>query len=66
MVFDKPFEGFVMPDDPIIPCSSVPKCAEWQGRMIFTGYKSDGGYAGVMTFKAATSNEKGELIFEEL
>ncbi len=66
MVSDKPFEGFVMPDDPIIPCSSVPKCAEWQGRMIFTGYKSDGGYAGVMTFKAATSNEKGELIFEEL
>ncbi len=66
MVSDRPFDGFIMPDDPIIPCSSVPKCAEWQGRMIFTGYKSDGGYAGVMTFKAAKTDKNGKLIFEEL
>ena len=66
MVSEKPFEGFVMPKNPIIPCSSVPKCAEWNGRMIFTGYKSDGGYAGVMTFKAAKSDKDGCLIFEEL
>ena len=66
MVSDKPFEDFVMPDDPIIPCASVPKCAEWNGRLIFAGFKRMGGYAGSMTFKAATSDENGELIFEEL
>jgi sucrose-6-phosphate hydrolase SacC (GH32 family) len=66
MVSDKPFENFVMPDEPIIPCSSVPKCAEWNGRLIFTGFKVIGGYGGTMTFKAATSKENGELMFEEL
>ncbi len=66
MISDKPFEDFVMPSNPIVPCSSVPKCAEWNGRMIFAGYKSGGGYAGVMTFKAATADENGELVFEEL
>ena len=66
MVSDKPFEGFVMPSDPIIPCSSVPKCAEWEGRLVFAGFCSIGGYAGTMTFKSATSKENGELVFEEL
>ena len=66
MISDKPFEDFVMPSDPIIPCSSVPKGAEWNGRLIFTGFRGIGGYGGAMTFKAATSKENGELIFEEL
>ena len=66
MVSDKPFEGFVMPDNPIIPCESVPKCAEWQGKLVFTGFKRIVGYAGSMTFKVATANEKGELVFENL
>lgn len=66
MISDKPFEGFVMPSDPIIPCSSVPKGAEWDGRLIFTGFRGIGGYGGAMTFKAARSKENGELIFEEL
>lgn len=66
MVSDKPFEGFVMPSDPIIPCSSVPKGAEWDGRLIFTGFKGLGGYGGSMTFKAATSKENGELVFEDI
>ena len=66
MVSDKPFEDFVMPSDPIIPCSSVPKGAQWNGRLIFTGFKGLGGYGGSMTFKAATSDGSGKLLFEEL
>ena len=66
MVSDQPFENFVMPDEPIIPCSSVPKCAEWNGRLIFTGFRGIGGYGGSMTFKAATSKENGELVFEDI
>ncbi len=67
MVSDNPFDGFVMPEDSRIPCESVPKCAEWDGRLIFTGYKSTPGvYAGTMTFKAAKSDENGILVFEEL
>ena len=64
MVSEKPFEGFAMPKDPIIPCESVPKCAEWGGKLVFTGFKRIKGYAGAMTFKTATANEKGELVFE--
>ena len=66
MVSDKPFEGFVMPNDPIIPCAVVPKGAEWKGRMIFVGFKNMGRYAGSMTFKAARAKENGELFFEEV
>jgi hypothetical protein len=66
MISDKPFEGFVMPNDPIIPCSNVPKGAEWNGRLIFTGFKCIGGYAGSLSFRAATSKENGELVFEDL
>ncbi|MBQ9085577.1 MAG: hypothetical protein IJY47_00145 [Clostridia bacterium] len=66
MVSDQPFEDFVMPKDPIIPCASVPKCAEWEGRLIFVGFKAIDGYGGSMTFKAATSDENGTLVFDEL
>ena len=55
-----------MPNDPIIPCSSVPKGAEWKGTLIFTGFKRMGGYGGTMTFKAATAKETGELVFEDI
>ena len=65
-VSNKPFENFVMSDDPIIPCESVPKGAQWQGRLIFAGFKRINGYAGAMTFKAARSDKAGKLIFEEL
>lgn len=64
MVSDRPFDGFVMPKDPIIPCASVPKCAEWEGRLVFTGFQPMGGYAGSLTFKAATADENGLLVFE--
>ena len=66
MISDKPFEDFVMPSDPIIPCSSVPKGAEWDGKLIFTGFQRIGGYGGSMTFKAARAAENGELVFEAL
>lgn len=66
MFSNKPFEDFIMPKDPIIPCESVPKGAEWNGRLIFTGFKKIGNYAGTMTFKAARSNQEGKLIFEDL
>lgn len=64
MVSDKPFEGFVMPENPIIPCESVPKGAEWDGKLVFTGFKRINGYGGSMTFKNATADESGKLIFE--
>lgn len=66
MISNKPFEGFVMPKNPIIPCARVPKGAEWEGRIVFAGFNMIGGYAGTMTFKAAKAAENGELIFEEL
>ena len=66
MISDKPFEGFVMPQDPVIPCSTVPKGAEWKGRIIFAGFVKMGGYGGYMTFNAASSKENGELVFELL
>ena len=66
MISDKPFEGFEMRGNATIPCSNVPKASEWKGRLIFTGYKPTYGYAGTMTFTAATANEDGELIFEKL
>ena len=65
MVSDKPFSDFWMPEDPIIPCESVPKGAEWEGRLVFTGFRSPGGYGGTLTFKAARARETGELVFEE-
>ena len=64
MVSEKPFEGFVMPEHPIIPCESVPKGAEWDGKLVFTGFKRMNGYGGSMTFKTATATETGELVFE--
>ena len=66
LVSDKPFEGFEMIDDTLIPCAGVPKCGEWDGRLIFTGFEPINGYAGTMTFKAATADKTGRLIFEEL
>ncbi len=63
MVSEQAFEGFTQPNDPIIPCESVPKCAVWGDELIFTGFKGIGGYGGAMTFKRATANENGELVF---
>lgn len=66
LVSDKPFEGFERIDDSLIPCAGVPKCAEWNGKLIFTGFEPINGYAGTMTFKEATAKEDGTLVFENL
>ena len=65
MISDRPFDGFTEPEHSIIPCESVPKGAEWNGKLVFAGFKRMSGYAGSMTFKAATASENGELIFED-
>lgn len=65
MISDHPFDGFTEPENSIIPCASVPKGAEWKGKLVFAGFKRMGGYAGAMTFKTATALKNGELIFED-
>lgn len=64
LLSDRPFDGFFAPNNPIIPCESVPKGAVWNGKIIFTGFRGMGGYAGAMTFRTATANENGTLLFE--
>ena len=66
MVSDKPYEGFTMLTNEPIPCAGVPKCAEWKGKLVFAGFKVIDGYAGVMTFKSATAEKNGALVFEDL
>ena len=66
LVSNKPFEDFERIDNENIPCAGVPKCAEWNGKLIFTGFEPIDGYAGIMTFKSATADENGKLIFEDL
>lgn len=58
-----PFDGWITPDDDIIPCSSVPKAAIHDGRIIFTGFSGIDGYAGTMTFMEAVQRENGTLEF---
>lgn len=60
---DKPFTDWRRPAEPLIPCRSVPKMALWRGRILFTGFASDDGYAGTMTFMEAEQQENGELRF---
>lgn len=64
LVSNNPFDGFESVDDTLIPCAGVPKCAEWEGKLVFTGFKVIKGYAGTMTFNSATSDENGKLVFE--
>lgn len=61
-----PFTGWQLPNDPIIPCKSVPKAAIWNDRLIFTGFDGKGKYAGTMTFLEAVVKENGLLAFKEL
>ena len=64
LVSNQPFDNFEMIDDTLIPCAGVPKCAQWNGKLVFTGFKVIDGYAGKMTFNSATSDDDGRLIFE--
>ena len=64
MISQKPLDGWIMPENPIIPCDLVPKGAVWNDKIIFTGFKPINAYAGTMTFAAAVNDENGILIFE--
>ena len=66
LVSEHPFDGWCEREDAVVPCGSVPKGAVWNGKIVFTGFiPSEGGaYAGRMTFKTATADENGRLIFE--
>lgn len=64
LISDSPFDGWREPKDPVIPCESVPKGAVWGERLVFTGFKPMGGYAGSMTFRSAVASDDGELIFD--
>ncbi len=64
LVSERPFSGWRVPKNPVIPCATVPKCAEWKGRLVFTGFRGMGGYGGSMTFRSAVAEENGELVFE--
>ncbi len=63
LVSESPFDNWRTPKNPEIPCASVPKGAVWKDKIVFAGYKGIDGYAGTMTFKTATADENGELIF---
>jgi hypothetical protein len=64
MYSSNPFGNWVTPQNNEVPCSSVPKGAVWGNEIIFTGFDRMDGYAGTMTFKKATNNKSGELVFE--
>ena len=66
LVSDEPFSGFRAPADPMIPCSSVPKCAVWKGRILFTGFRGIDGYAGTLTFMEAEQQPDGTLTFRNV
>lgn len=46
----EPFSGWQRPENPIIPCKTVPKAAIWNDRIRFCGFDGQGQYAGTMTF----------------
>jgi hypothetical protein len=66
MYSKKPFSDWISPEDDTVPCGKVPKCAEWEGRMIFVGFKPLGGYAGFLTYRAARQEADGTLSFETI
>lgn len=59
----KPFSDWRTPENPDIPCESVPKMALWNGRILFTGFRRIEGYAGTLTFTEAAQNPDGSLRF---
>ena len=64
MYSKEPFGPWIIPENPIIPCSSVPRGAIWNNKIIFTGFIGKGVYAGTMKFKSAVNNKNGVLFFE--
>ena len=65
---DSPFGPWQAPEDPVVPCARVPKAAVWQDKLVFAGFLPEEDflrYAGTMTFKAASAQEDGQLVFED-
>ncbi len=62
----KPFSDWQTPQNPVIPCKSVPKAAVWNDRLIFTGFEGNGKYAGTMTFMEAVVKENGEFEYRKM
>ena len=60
---DRPFDGWIIPEQPEIPCSSVPKAGIFGDRIIFAGFRGIDGYAGVMTLMEADTDENGVMRF---
>ena len=59
----EPFGGWVQPENGVIPCGRVPKGAFWGDKLIFTGFDTDGKYAGTLIFREAMQNPDGTLTF---
>ncbi len=62
---DKEFTDWQIPEAKEIPCSSVPKAAVWNGKIVFTGFNGNGTYGGTMTFKTAETDKNGEFVYNE-
>ena len=60
---DGPWEA---PEDNVLVGVAVPKCAEIGGRLIFTGFTPNQGYAGNFDLYEATQDENGGLVFTHL
>lgn len=58
-----PFDGWIRPEEDIIPCERVPKAAWLGNRCIFAGFAAENGYAGSVVFAEAVQNEDGTLRF---
>ena len=58
--------GWIIPEDNIIDCGSVPKSAlapsgKWKGERIFVGFVCEGGYAGHFVMKRAAQASDGRI-----
>ncbi|MBR3927457.1 MAG: hypothetical protein IKJ65_00490 [Clostridia bacterium] len=60
-----PFDSWQTPENPIIPCKSVPKAAIWKDEVIFAGFDGHGRYAGTMTFLKAEVQKDGLLKYHQ-
>ena len=60
---DRPFDGWIIPEQPEIPCSAVPKAGIFGDRIIIAGFRGIDGYAGVMTCMEADTDENGVMRF---
>ena len=58
-----PFDGWIKPEEDIIPCERVPKAAWLGNRCIFAGFVAENGYAGSVMFAEALQNADGTLRF---